>query len=167
MNTIDYANYEKNTISGFVILQWKNFFTTFVTRSRNITVNSASLLSRKIHGSKYFFALFPSVIRKVRPIYSTCFSSHSLVKRRMIRFRFHGYASSKEDIFVGSFGNITSILVLLLHLLSKIENIVLDWTSLIQSYSARSPYRVIYTVDLRATGGFTHRWVRTTANSIL
>jgi len=77
----------------------------------------------------------------------------------MIRFRFHGYVSSKEDVFVGNFGNITSILVLFLHLLSKIENTVpgLDVANP-QSYSARSSsYCVIYTTDLRATGGFTLR----------
>lgn len=97
-----------------------------LTRSRNI--NSTSLLSYRIHVHSMvanIFLRFSSVICKVRPIYLTCFSpAFSLVKRR-IRFRFHRYTSSKEDISVGYiFGTITSILALFFLLLSRIENTI-------------------------------------------
>lgn len=72
----------------------------------------------------FFFAFFlPFSARCARYIQHTF--PHSLVKRRMIRFRFHGYANSKEDVSAGnSFGNITSILVLFFLLLLRIETTV-------------------------------------------
>jgi len=126
-----------------------------------ITINFATLLSRRIHACSViviFFYVFPSVIRKVRPIYLTCFSpafarkkeddtlSLSWIRelqRRCLRRSLREYYFDPRS-FSPPFVK---------------DNTVpgLDVANP-QSYSVRSsPYRVIYTTDLRATGGFTLR----------